>query len=244
MRNPYEVLGISPGATDEEIKKAYRNLSRKYHPDSNVNSAHPEIAEERFKEVQQAYTQIMKEKQQGYSSYGQNYGSSSYGQNGYSGYNNGGNGDNGSTYSQTGFGGYSGYRQYGRGYGQQGSAGYDSNEMRAAANYINSGHFQEALHVLNNMSTSERTSRWYYYSSVANQGVGNNVQAMEYIRMAVQMEPSNLEYRQFLQNLEYGGVWYQNMGSSYQRPLSGQTGMCLTLCCIASMFGGCCFRPF
>lgn len=66
VRNPYEVLGVSPGATDEEIKKAYRKLSRQYHPDANVNSPHPEIAEEKFKEVQQAYTQIMKEKQQGY----------------------------------------------------------------------------------------------------------------------------------------------------------------------------------
>ena len=56
MRNPYEVLGVSPGATDEEIKKAYRKLSRQYHPDANVNSPHPEIAEEKFKEVQQAYT--------------------------------------------------------------------------------------------------------------------------------------------------------------------------------------------
>ena len=55
MRNPYEVLGVSPGATDEEIKKAYRKLSRQYHPDANVNSPHPEIAEEKFKEVQQAY---------------------------------------------------------------------------------------------------------------------------------------------------------------------------------------------
>ncbi|MEI3279498.1 MAG: J domain-containing protein [Eubacterium ramulus] len=38
MRNPYEVLGVSPGATDEEIKKAYRRLSRQYHPDANVNN--------------------------------------------------------------------------------------------------------------------------------------------------------------------------------------------------------------
>lgn len=69
MSNPYEVLGISPSASDEEIKKAYRNLSRKYHPDANINNPNREQAEEKFKQIQQAYDQIMKEKQYG-SSYG------------------------------------------------------------------------------------------------------------------------------------------------------------------------------
>ena len=55
MKNPYEVLGVSPGATDEEIKKAYRKLSRIYHPDANINSPNKAQAEEKFKEVQQAY---------------------------------------------------------------------------------------------------------------------------------------------------------------------------------------------
>ena len=59
MGNPYDILGLSPGATDEEIKKAYRALSRKYHPDANVNNPNKEQAEERFKEIQQAYNQIM-----------------------------------------------------------------------------------------------------------------------------------------------------------------------------------------
>ena len=65
MGNPYDILGLSPGATDEEIKKAYRALSRKYHPDANVNNPNKEQAEERFKEIQQAYNQIMQEKQKG-----------------------------------------------------------------------------------------------------------------------------------------------------------------------------------
>ena len=73
MRDPYQVLGVSRGASDEEIKKAYRSLSRKYHPDANVNNPNKDAAEEKFKQVQQAYDQIMKEKQQG-TSYGGGYG--------------------------------------------------------------------------------------------------------------------------------------------------------------------------
>lgn len=59
MRNPYEVLGVSENASDEEIKKAYRKLSRLYHPDANVNNPNKKEAEEKFKEVQQAYNAIM-----------------------------------------------------------------------------------------------------------------------------------------------------------------------------------------
>ena len=74
MYDPYKVLGISRDATDDEVKKAYRKLSRIYHPDANVNNPNKAQAEEKFKEVQQAYDQIMKEREQGtsnsYGSYG------------------------------------------------------------------------------------------------------------------------------------------------------------------------------
>ena len=77
MRDPYQVLGVSRDASDEEIKKAYRALSRKYHPDANVNNPNKEQAEEKFKQIQQAYQQIMDERQRGTS--GSSYGSGSYG---------------------------------------------------------------------------------------------------------------------------------------------------------------------
>ena len=66
MTDPYSVLGVSRDASDDEIKKAYRNLSRKYHPDANINNPNKDQAEAKFKEVQQAYQQIMKEREYGF----------------------------------------------------------------------------------------------------------------------------------------------------------------------------------
>ncbi|MDE7210137.1 MAG: DnaJ domain-containing protein, partial [Lachnospiraceae bacterium] len=81
--DPYQVLGVSRDASEDEIKKAYRALSRKYHPDANVNNPNRAQAEERFKQVQQAYDQIMKERSGEYSGgYGGNGGYAG-GQGGY-----------------------------------------------------------------------------------------------------------------------------------------------------------------
>lgn len=66
MRDPYQVLGVSRDSSEEEIKKAYKALSRKYHPDANINNPNKDQAEEMFKEIQQAYQQIMKERTEGY----------------------------------------------------------------------------------------------------------------------------------------------------------------------------------
>ena len=65
MNDPYQILGVTRDASDREIKKAYRDLSRKYHPDANINNPNREQAEEKFKQVQQAYEQIMREREQG-----------------------------------------------------------------------------------------------------------------------------------------------------------------------------------
>ena len=54
MQDPYSILGVSRDASDEEIKKAYRKLSRIYHPDANINNPNKDQAEAKFKEIQQA----------------------------------------------------------------------------------------------------------------------------------------------------------------------------------------------
>lgn len=69
-KNPYDVLGVSPNASDDEIKRAYRDLTRKYHPDANVNNPLADLAEEKFKEVQEAYDTIMRERSSGSSGSG------------------------------------------------------------------------------------------------------------------------------------------------------------------------------
>lgn len=60
MKDPYEVLGVSSSASDEEIKKAYRELARKYHPDNYVNNPLADLASEKMKEINEAYNTIQK----------------------------------------------------------------------------------------------------------------------------------------------------------------------------------------
>ena len=72
MSDPYAVLGLSPGASDDEVKAAYRKLAKKYHPDINQGDAR---AEQRMKEINEAYDLIMRKKDTG-GGYG--YGGTNY----------------------------------------------------------------------------------------------------------------------------------------------------------------------
>ena len=74
MKDPYEVLGISRDATEEEIKKAYRELARKYHPDNYANSPLADLASEKMKEINDAYDTVLKNLHSGEGTYSSNRG--------------------------------------------------------------------------------------------------------------------------------------------------------------------------
>ena len=65
MSDPYEVLGVSPSASEEELKKAYRELVKKYHPDNYTDNPLADLAEAKMKEVNEAYDTVVKMRTQG-----------------------------------------------------------------------------------------------------------------------------------------------------------------------------------
>ena len=173
--NPYEVLGVSRNASLDEIKKAYRELSRKYHPDSYVGNPLSSLAEEKFEQVQEAYDAIMKEKNGDYN-YASNYNNN--------GYNNG-----------------------------------DSGEMAEVYNLLGRRSYSQALRLLDSMPN--RNAKWYYYSAIAQVGLGNNLRGMEYARMAVSMEPNNVEYQNLVNRLSFQGNRYGEVRNVYRGGRSG-----------------------
>lgn len=223
MRDPYEILGVPRSATEEEIKKAYKTLSRRYHPDANINNPNKDAAEEKFKVIQQAYQQIMKERTEGYSYQGS----------GYRGTNSG----------YGGSGGYGGFGGFGSGFGGFGNTetGYEEDgHLRAAGNYVRSGYYREARTVLDGMQDNSRNARWYYYSALAHAGLGNQVAALDHARRAAFMEPNNQEYRTLVYQFENGGTWYRQRQYTYGQPYAGGDGICFKLCLANLLCNLCC----
>jgi len=213
LSDPYEVLGVSSIDSQEEITKAYRKLAKKYHPDLNQGD---EDSTRKMSEINAAYQQIKSGKTTQDSSGG--------------GYSN--QGSYGGEDPFAGFNPFEGFGPFGG--GQRQRAEYS--EFDSVNIYLNSGYYNEALNVLE--SITSRSAQWYYYSAIANSGVGNKITTLSHAKTAVQMDPNNPEYQRILNQIKSGGRVYQQRSQDFGMPVISLNKICLGIC-FTKLFCGC-----
>jgi molecular chaperone DnaJ len=238
--DPYKVLGLSPGATQDEIKQAYRRMAKQYHPDLHPNDPN---ANQKMNEINEAYDMLMnpekyaaKRAQQQQSQSRQQSSSNAYSQQ--------------SAHTQQGPGGWSSdfdfedFFGFGFSGGQQASTRPqaqpgDSPEVQRVVSAINSGQYQEAIYMLTHIPSTGRNARWYYLSALANHGLGNTVQAVDHMTKAAQMDPNNRTYVQLLQQFRRAGQTYENNAQGFDMRAVELHKLCLGLCAVQLFCGPC-----
>jgi len=189
MNDPYTTLGVSRNASEEEIKKAYRDLARKYHPDNYHDNPLADLAQEKMKEVNEAYDAIIKGKA------------------------NGGN-------AGSGYGGYS-------------ASSTGSPEFSKVRTAINAGNIQLAEQLLSGITN--RGAEWNFLMGSVCYRKGWLDEARNYYQRAINMDPTNQEYRQAVSYMNMGGQPYSYQGYGQPAGLDACdicTGlMCMNMCC-------------
>ena len=191
MNDPYRTLGVSPSASDDEVKKAYRDLARKYHPDNYHDNPLADLAQEKMKEINEAYDAITKQRAGG--------GASGAGarQSGWS-WNPGSGGASTGVYAQ----------------------------IRAA---INAGQLDRAEQLLDSVDVGDRGAEWNFLMGSLYYRRGWMDEASRFFRDAVRMDPTNQEYRQAMNYIQYGGAPDRSAGNG----ISNMNGcdICSSLLC-------------
>lgn len=245
MRDPYEVLNIPRNASDDEVKSAYRDLARKYHPDNYANNDDPTVSslfEEKMKEINEAYDTIVTNRRNGTDARA-NYGQQSNSQPGGSqqSYNQPNYGQ--PNYGQTNYG----RPNYGNSYGSQSNYGGTTGTYTDFADVrqmLKANRFTEAEELLEGVPQMKRNAEWYFLRGAVLYHRGWVEQAYEHFSQAVQLDPMNAEYRAAFNSVKdqrsgrRGGYVYDtDRAERGCNPLS----MCCSLFCADSCcecFGG------
>lgn len=186
--DPYKVLGVAPDATDEQVKQAYRDLARKYHPDNYVNNPLADLAQEKMKQINEAYDTIQKQRKAASNSY-QSSGS----------YQNSG--------SYQSRGGYQGSGSY------QSQGGQFSDVRRL----ILQRRVVEAEEILDGVPPAARSGEWYFLKGNIFHSKGWLDEAYRYFNKACQLEPANREFQSALQQLSWQRSSGRPAGYGYGR---------------------------
>lgn len=226
--DPYKILGVDRNASEDEIKKAYKSLAKKYHPDLNGNS--PEAAE-MMKKVNEAYDAIMNGTASSYQTGGQNYQGNPYGNgNSYGGnynwtYQNG-------PFQWSGFGFEDAFDEndFNRRYGSEPS-------LKRAEALFQMGRFNRALSELNAIPLSLRTAEWFFMYAIVQKRLGNSLEAERAMRKASEMDPGNQKYRDYLNVFANQRNNYNTYRTVYRG--GGNLFSCCLSLCLFRFF--CCF---
>jgi molecular chaperone DnaJ len=201
MNNPYDILGVKKGASREDIKRAYKKLAKQYHPDQYGDNPLKDLAEERMREINEAYDYIMKNTSEHQEN--TNYNSSqNYNQKQNTNYN----------------------QRQNSNYNQRQNTNYNysnQNPYQDIRMDLNKGNIRSAEQKLNRITT--RDAEWNYLMGLIFMRKGWYDSANNYITTAVNMNPNNFEYKSTYNQLS---KQTHNYRQTYYRRNTKDSDMC------------------
>lgn len=213
IRDPYQVLGLSPGATQEEIKQAYRRCVKQWHPDLHPGD---DRATQKMKEINEAYEMLTDPDKR--AAYQQGSGTHTADPAGHSGQRQAGQGAGNQsghyhTYDFEDFFGFgSAYRRSSGHFHVLREPG-DSAAICYAVDAINSGRYQQALQTLRQVPSAGRNARWHCLYGVSLHGAGDPARAEEELRHAVRLDPGKRQYESLLRQMQQENRDYAARGA-------------------------------